>query len=629
MRRISPEDWLPIGVKNLEPNAWRALRNDTNLSVVAGPGAGKTEFLAQKATYLLQTGICPDPFQILAISFKRDAATNLAERVKQRCPPEQATRFTSVTFDAFTKSLVDRFQSALPDVWRPSSPYKIIFPYYRDYKEFLQSTRFDSPDASWARDIVAINQGTFESEFIGGINLPFEGYTPQNGRGFAFSNWWCVNLTNKNPSELSFVMLNRLAELLLRYRPDILSAIRQTYPYVFVDEFQDTTFSQYDFLKTLFHGSDAKITTVGDDKQKIMGWAGAIGDAFQQFESDYAAERIPLLFNFRSSPALVQIQHVIANAMDDGIEEVEAQAAMEIDGQAAQIWTFSNKQTEINQIAVWLSNDMEVRGKKPRDYSIIVRQKADEFEGEITETLLNNGLKVRNEARLIGAIGLQDLIGEELTNIFCAMMWVLVKDRQPNSWKIIVDAYLVTQGIDLEDENSIRKCEDRLEAFIKLKKEEVIGLNVDAKNANDLCLDIINFFGKDMLSQAYTQYSIGDLLDLVIGALLEFFSECAEQSDNWEECLQIFEGDDSVPLMTIHKSKGLEFDTVVFIGLDDNSWWGYSPENPEGMATFFVALSRAKQRAIFTYCNTRGQRQKIADLYRLLTSAGVVEVPFP
>ena len=80
--------------------------------------------------------------------------------------------------------------------------------------------------------------------------------------------------------------------------------------------------------------------------------------------------------------------------------------------------------------------------------------------------------------------------------------------------------------------------------------------------------------------------------------------------------------------MTIHKSKGLEFDTVIFIGLDDSSWWSYSPENPEGMATFFVALSRAKQRAIFTYCRTRGQRQKIADLYHLLTDAGVVELSF-
>lgn len=78
--------------------------------MVAGPGAGKTEFLAQRAVYLLETGACT-PYQVLAISFKSDAADNLAARVR-RCPPELAGRFVSHTFDAFTKGLVDRVTTA-------------------------------------------------------------------------------------------------------------------------------------------------------------------------------------------------------------------------------------------------------------------------------------------------------------------------------------------------------------------------------------------------------------------------------------------------------------------------------------------------------------------------------------
>lgn len=56
---IPPADWRPVGVEDLEPTAWEALRSEGNTAVVAGPGAGKTEFLAQRAAYLLQTGICP------------------------------------------------------------------------------------------------------------------------------------------------------------------------------------------------------------------------------------------------------------------------------------------------------------------------------------------------------------------------------------------------------------------------------------------------------------------------------------------------------------------------------------------------------------------------------------------
>src|ERR1700675_482464 len=114
MARIPPEDWRPRGIEDLEPQAWRALRQAGWPGVVAGPGAGKTEFLAQRAVYLLETALCPPPYRVLAISFKSDAADNLAARVRQRCPPALAGRFVSLTFDAFTKSLVDRFTTAIP-----------------------------------------------------------------------------------------------------------------------------------------------------------------------------------------------------------------------------------------------------------------------------------------------------------------------------------------------------------------------------------------------------------------------------------------------------------------------------------------------------------------------------------
>src|SRR5262249_35753471 len=144
MPLISPDAWRPIGIEDLEPAAWEALRHPGSTSVVAGPGAGKTEFLAQRATFLLQTGACPPPFRILAISFKRDAAENLAARVRQRCPPEQATRFISMTFDSFTKGLIDRFSPALPSYWRPAKPYTILFPKDRDIRDALERARLSA-----------------------------------------------------------------------------------------------------------------------------------------------------------------------------------------------------------------------------------------------------------------------------------------------------------------------------------------------------------------------------------------------------------------------------------------------------------------------------------------------------
>ena len=60
-RRVQAEDWKPIGVDELEINALDVVCSTDNRSVGAGPGAGKTELLAQRAAYLLQTGASPEP----------------------------------------------------------------------------------------------------------------------------------------------------------------------------------------------------------------------------------------------------------------------------------------------------------------------------------------------------------------------------------------------------------------------------------------------------------------------------------------------------------------------------------------------------------------------------------------
>src|SRR5438128_692335 len=91
----------------------------------------------------------------------------------------------------------------------------------------------------------------------------------------------------------------------------------------------------------------------------------------------------------------------------------------------------------------------------------------------------------------------------------------------------------------------------------------------------------------------------------------------------WEAALDTYEGLHAVPLMTVHKSKGLEYHSVIFVGLDDGAWFNFQRQSQEETAGFFVAFTRAKQRVIFTYCAGRGTRAQIAPLYSLLKNAGV------
>ena len=207
---IAVEQWSPADGLSLEPNALTAAKEiDRNLALTAGPGAGKTEMLAQRADFLLRTGICRYPKRILAISFKVDASQNLKARVRKRCGPELAARFDSHTFHAFAKRIIDRFRLVL--------------------------TGQDALDPDYA---------------VGPRRV-------QN-RSITFNDMV--------PLAVKIVQSSQIAR----------NAIRQTYSHVFLDDFQDCTDVQYQLINACFQGTSVRLTAVGDTKQRIMGWAGAL-----------------------------------------------------------------------------------------------------------------------------------------------------------------------------------------------------------------------------------------------------------------------------------------------------------------------------------------------------------------
>jgi superfamily I DNA/RNA helicase len=625
MTHIAPQDWRPVGVNDLEPNAWRALRQTTSVSVVAGPGAGKTEFLAQRAVYLLQTNTCPRPRRILAISFKTDAAENLAARVRQRCPPELANRFVSQTFDAFTKGLVDRFRGAIPAHWRPSHPYEVFFPSRRQVETVLDRARDAASAPEWKQEIAGLRPTDFESKNVGPYQLATGVQQPVAGAEFAVQCWLRA-LLNSTPSKLSFVVINRLAELLLRSNPQIACALQSTYPVVFVDEFQDTTYAQYSFLRSAFGSGRTSVTAVGDDKQRIMAWAGARVDAFGRFEQDFSAQRIPLLSNFRSSPALVAIQHVVARHLEADFVQTQARAQSQIVGDAAQVWVSATRDGEAAHLGQWLAADIASRGNEPRDYAILVRQKADMYESELSPALASVGLQIRNESRTIGRMTLQDLLVDTYCEIAIAVIQLGAARRAPQAWVTAATATEQLRGVDHEDEVASAQAVATLARFLLRLRQRMASLAPSAENAALLLAEVTSFLEIAAIKRTYLEYSTGDLLEIAVEATGLHLAACCVGATTWQETVDKFLGTSQVPLLTVHKSKGLEYDTIIFVGMDDQAWWSFSADNPEGLATFFVALSRAKQKAIFSFCEERGQRQRVAFLYQLLTEAGVGEV---
>src|SRR6266481_2601974 len=143
--------------------------------------------------------------------------------------------------------------------------------------------------------------GTHRHHLVGSP-LPVDGWLNPTVGQWAADRFCQGALRGGGKSRISFPMIGRLAELLLRLNPMAREALRLTYSHLFMDEFQDTTQVQFDLVKTIFLGSDAVITAVGDNKQQIMRWAMAMDDPFTAFDADFDAVHTPLSNNYRSSP---------------------------------------------------------------------------------------------------------------------------------------------------------------------------------------------------------------------------------------------------------------------------------------------------------------------------------------
>jgi DNA helicase II / ATP-dependent DNA helicase PcrA len=621
MRRlVEEEDWHPVDVEDLEPRADLVVRSQKNTLVVAGPGAGKTELLAQRASFLLDTGRCPWPQRILAVSFKRDAARNIEARVKARCG-ERGIRFDSFTLDAFAKRLVDRFLAALPPEWRPDSGYEVkSFSLRRDQiVDWLNSVRLPAgvSHAEYATYEEAKLKKILDAVMYG-AELPYDGDAISELHRILGKQWWAEQLCpREGESRISFPMLSRLAAFLLRTNPMVCAALRKTYYAVFLDEFQDTTSSQWDLVRTAFAGSGSVLTAVGDSKQRIMVWAGAKTDIFERFQEDFAASREDLVRNYRSVRELVRIQHVIVEALEAGSEKAVSVCRAPETGVCA-VLEFRNPEQEAKYLADLMAEEIR-QGARPRDFCVIVRQRCADMVQGLAAELAARGITLRDESTL------QDLRAEPVTEVVLLALRLGTRIRDSDAWSALVQRMASIAALDPESEGL------RIEELAIAHKSAVTRELAEEGGLRDLPRVVVDVLGRAAYQSVFRQYLDDAYLNGVLEDLGRALQRSYESTGDSAQTADDFMGVDVVPAMTIHKSKGLEFGTIIFLGLEDSQWWSFRQQTSEEKRNFFVAFSRAIHRVLFTFCSERDQfgrrriqrRDDVDALYAILREAGV------
>lgn len=623
MRYILSENWVPTDEKiKLETNADFVVKSDCNVIVTAGPGAGKTEMLAQRANYLLMTNNCLNPFKILAISFKKDAAENLKKRVVSRCGEFAKDRFISLTFDSFAKKVLDQYIAALPDEIRPNSNYLILEDKNDEAWNILQSI-FSK---------YSIGRGEFETEraFKRRAQQILDSLKLRNLGQLPFVQKEMLLLLIKggagSSSVLTYGLIKEMALIILTENRVILNVIHQTYSHVFLDEFQDTTSIQYELITTCFKNTDAIMTAVGDEKQKIMTWAGALPNAFDLFKSDFSAISRKLVQNHRSAPKLVLLQCAMYDSLNASSEKVEyIDKWKDSDGKIvlAEIDTDENeKNYVVDEIRRYVS-----QGVLAKDICIICRNNPGAFTSSIITELGKNDIYARLEADFM------DLIKSPVVQVLLSFLNMLMMPN-PDDWNIVIDCAVKSRNVDMKNEKAYFDLISVTRNLLgQLNRDK--NLVVDFKSMSCFIDQISSFFNVEGLKQVYAEYANGSVLkELLKDFKLRFWNSFVKMKQSWEGAVGYFRGECSIPIMTIHKSKGLEYKVVFILGLEDQMFFGFRSRPEEERCNFFVAMSRAKTDLIFTYCGFRSQDQRnpqrnhddINEFHELLRNSGLAEI---
>lgn len=593
-------DWQTADGIILEEAAKSAIINFGNILVVAGPGSGKTELLAQKAFYIFKYKKIKQNRKILAISFKRDSAKNLLDRIEKRVSHIDKYNFHSLTYDAFAKGIVDQFILSINDDFVLDSDYQID-------NEINQKIRNIS-EMIYGKEL-----SQFEiSSIIKKLNSSIITNIGKNGLLL-----WQQLLKEKS---VSFPMLTLLAIHIMQKNPLIVKCFLESYEYVFLDEFQDTTTIQYELIKTIFDKSKSKITAVGDNKQRIMTWAGADKEIFRKFITDYKAESVELIFNYRSAPKLVEFQKEVYSVLNETLKDIKVNPKWRKTDGTVKLVEFKHEQNEADFLLTDFGKKIR-EGIKPNEMCILVKQRPEIYTSCILKKMKEYNVNVRIETEY------QDLMKENIIILILSLFNQIFDSNNYESFITLIDYIDNSQFKDL----NLSEYEKIDESINRIKGK--FNYELSRSDFDNLIIEIIGFLDITKIKSIYREYTQGEYLNQCITKFKSiFYNEYEKANRNIVEAINNFTGDFSTPIMTIHKSKGLEYKVVYFVGLEDDAFWNFTNQPLEDKCAFFVALSRAKNEVVFTFCNSRTNissrkqsHEKINEIYKLLIESNYTE----
>ena len=586
---------------NYSSNQKKAIEHGAGpLMVLAGPGSGKTFVITHRIKYLIE-GPGINPAHILVVTFSRAAAKEMKDRFEKLCKKSPVTfgTFHSVFFNLLKTAYGFGSEQIASDELR----YTLI-------KELIKRNSIENEDintlaGNLLNEIALVKQD----------NISIKNYYSNSISSDTFKKIYSDYESELEArGKLDFEDMLSLTYELLSERSDILKAVQNRYRYILVDEFQDINFLQYNIIK-LMAGEKQNITVVGDDDQSIYRFRGARPEIMLGFERDFRnVKKVFLDINFRSSTQIVNASTKLISFNSKRFPKNFK--AKNGDGAPVSLIEFKNPFLEVNSII----KDIKDHIKSGQDINnIAVLYRTNLSPRLLIERLMRNNIPftIRDAIpNLFDHWVAKDIISYIKLAINMGDKSDLLRiSNKPNRY-ISRDSLSSSRAnietlFDYYDDKSYM-----IKRIVELR--EHLRTIKNLKPATALRY-IRNVVGYDEYIEEYCDmngvesddcYSIlGDLENSAAeyNTFNDWFVHMDEYKDELIEARKKSnENDKGVRLMTFHSSKGLEFDIVYIIDVNEGSV-PYKKakgvdEIEEERRMFYVAMTRARKKLFICYC---------------------------
>ena len=640
MKETSTDYLSELNETQLEP----VLHKDGPLMVIAGAGSGKTRVLTYRIAHLMQQGV--DAFSILALTFTNKASREMKARIAELVGEGEAKNLWMGTFHSVFARILRQESDKLGfprdfTIYDTQDSNRLIASIIKEMrldKDIYKFKQIRNRISSFKNSLITVkayhnNPDLQEADSMSRRPKLGEIYKEYVERCF-------------KAGAMDFDDLLLKTNELLNTHPQVLAKYQDRFRYILVDEYQDTNHSQYLIVRAL---SDKfqNICVVGDDAQSIYGFRGANINNILNFQKDYQDVKLYRLEqNYRSTKNIVNAANSIISHNKNKIEKVVWTGNGE--GSKIKVQRCITDADEGREVASQIFEFKMQEQRQNKEFAILYRTNAQ-------SRAIEDALRKRDiPYRIYG--GLSFYQRKEIKDLL-AYLRLIINPKDEESLKRVINYPARGIGQATLDKLIIGAKNYSFSLFETLQNASELNLSLNAGTLKKLEGFVNLILSLKIENQKSNAFEIAEIVTKKSGLVMELKKdgtpegvskvenieellngirdfvegqrELADATGNLSEFLEDValatdfdnekESDlDCVYLMTIHLSKGLEFPVVFIVGLEEDLFpsamsLSTRSELEEERRLFYVALTRAEQKAVLTYTLSRYRWGKLVD----------------